>query len=47
VSYGLMFRCDPVASFLDRPESDYPMLLACLHEAAERLKRKAEEAKRG
>jgi hypothetical protein len=42
VDYGLLFRCDPVAAFLDRDESDYPMLLACLHIANERLTKQDE-----
>lgn len=45
VSYGMTFRCDPMR-FLDRDEHDYPVLLALLHEADKRLKRRAEEAKR-
>lgn len=43
----MTFRCDPVASFLDRDESEYPVLLACLHEADQRLKRQSKEAERG
>ena len=39
VSYGLIFRCDPLA-FLDRDESDYPLLLALVTVADERLRRR-------
>lgn len=46
VSYGLMFRCDPMA-FLDRPVRDYPVLIALLHEANSRHEKARKEAERG
>jgi len=46
VSYGMVFRCDP-AAFLDRDESEFPVLVAMLHEADRRMRKQAEEVKRG
>lgn len=43
VSYAMVFRCSPT-EFLDRDESEFPVLLAVLHEADRRLRKQAEEA---
>ena len=44
VSYGLMFQCDPMGSFMDRPVEDLPVLLTMLEIADRRLRRSQEEA---
>ena len=47
MSYGLIFQCDPMRSFLDRPEEDLPVLLAILDFADKRLRRRNQEAHDG
>ena len=40
MSYGQIFRCDPLL-FLDRDESDYPLMLALMTVAVDRMKKEA------
>lgn len=47
VAYGLMFQCDPMAAFLDRPEDDLPVLMSVLRIADSRMRKAQEEARRG
>lgn len=43
--WGQLFRCDPM-SFLDRPASDLPVLLAIMRAAVRDIERAKEAAKR-
>ena len=47
VSYGLAFRCDPCAAFLDRPTGDLPVLLAMTHLANRAIDSANKRAKEG
>lgn len=41
----MIFRCDPMR-FLDRDESEFPVLMALLHEADRRLEAQRREMKK-
>lgn len=46
MSYGLLFRCDPM-SVLDRPAREWPAVLALIAVADERIRKAREAVKRG